>query len=493
MASHQPGTPPPIDRHSPIESSSAAAGLMSLPKVHLGSFSAMDIVGNMYNDDDGSARIAIPTEQRTAAAASPDIRTPPGDGPGSNGGGRTISNTEYMSMTSDGRAWAATTATGSASRPDPRATTSSPTPPTHNQNQYQPTRQASVLSSPSSLLPSGSISQQPMDTPPTEVGSPSPSATPKSLSYLPPGAASPHYTTPTKSYPSENTGMAGIGSGGGSGSVRTTSGYSRPGRPPSSSPPPQEQPPSRDRGVRSPYSAAAELSQQQPNEVLDGFRDVADDAAAAVPGPSQQRQSQRRSTTNPSPPNPSPDLRKMNLEPYGATNGLVGMQEPLYGLPSSSRRKTSQYYPQTSQNLPVNVNQVSPYPSMPSASPQQQQPYVNDPQPQLQTRGGPKVASVVVEEVCIECMMRDRDMADIDVLGEGVWERESDASYHELVRMEEEADYRARMSGTPSSSMDYHQSTGRPRARGGPLTSDNLKVWLTMVCIRPPSIIIRHT
>ncbi|BEI79673.1 hypothetical protein CcaverHIS002_0102020 [Cutaneotrichosporon cavernicola] len=36
------------------------------------------------------------------------------------------------------------------------------------------------------------------------------------------------------------------------------------------------------------------------------------------------------------------------------------------------------------------------------------------------------------EEICLECMMRDRDLADVDVVGHGVWERASDVALEEL-------------------------------------------------------------
>ncbi|OCF32661.1 hypothetical protein I316_05582 [Kwoniella heveanensis BCC8398] len=36
------------------------------------------------------------------------------------------------------------------------------------------------------------------------------------------------------------------------------------------------------------------------------------------------------------------------------------------------------------------------------------------------------------EEVCLECMMRDRDLADVIVSGEGIWERTSDADWRDL-------------------------------------------------------------
>lgn len=40
--------------------------------------------------------------------------------------------------------------------------------------------------------------------------------------------------------------------------------------------------------------------------------------------------------------------------------------------------------------------------------------------------------------VCVECMMRDRDMADIDVTGEGIWDGDSDLELREILRHEDE-------------------------------------------------------
>jgi hypothetical protein len=75
------------------------------------------------------------------------------------------------------------------------------------------------------------------------------------------------------------------------------------------------------------------------------------------------------------------------------------------------------------------------------------------------------------EEVCVECSMRDQDMADVDVTSPGIWARESDVHYEELLRreLEEEA-----MSISP-------QEQQRPRARGGRLTEGHLKLWITLV------------
>lgn len=79
--------------------------------------------------------------------------------------------------------------------------------------------------------------------------------------------------------------------------------------------------------------------------------------------------------------------------------------------------------------------------------------------------------SVPPEEVCVECAMRDQDMADVDVTGPGVWERESDVAYAELLRREldEEA------AGVPMS-----LDPAVPRARGDLLTEHHLKIWLAI-------------
>ena len=76
------------------------------------------------------------------------------------------------------------------------------------------------------------------------------------------------------------------------------------------------------------------------------------------------------------------------------------------------------------------------------------------------------------EEVCVECAMRDQDMADVDVTSPGIWDRESDVLYEELCRREAEED------AVGQASSDTHS---RPRAKGGKLTEENLKFWLSIV------------
>ncbi|THH21349.1 hypothetical protein EW146_g191 [Bondarzewia mesenterica] len=82
-----------------------------------------------------------------------------------------------------------------------------------------------------------------------------------------------------------------------------------------------------------------------------------------------------------------------------------------------------------------------------------------------------------MEEVCVECAMRDQDMADVDVTSPGIWERESDVAFHELLRREIDEDTQGIVSDDPE----------RPRARGGRLTEPNMKLWLSLNPKEPAS------
>nr|GAT56382.1 predicted protein [Mycena chlorophos] len=80
------------------------------------------------------------------------------------------------------------------------------------------------------------------------------------------------------------------------------------------------------------------------------------------------------------------------------------------------------------------------------------------------------------EEVCVECAMRDADLASIDVTSPGIWERESDVMFEELLRREVEDE---------ASGISFDES--RPRARGGLLSEQNLRVWLSINPREPAS------
>ena len=113
--------------------------------------------------------------------------------------------------------------------------------------------------------------------------------------------------------------------------------------------------------------------------------------------------------------------------------------------------------------------QYSPVSVSPNPRVQAQQPTYINPSP-VPAPINP-IQPLPAEEVCAECAMRDQDMADVDVTSPGIWARESDAHYEDLLRreLEEEA-----MCVQPQ---DQH----RPRARGGRLTTANLKLWLSLV------------
>ncbi|KZT58876.1 hypothetical protein CALCODRAFT_494339 [Calocera cornea HHB12733] len=107
-------------------------------------------------------------------------------------------------------------------------------------------------------------------------------------------------------------------------------------------------------------------------------------------------------------------------------------------------------------------------------------------------------------EVCLECLMRDREMADVDVTSPGAWARASDVWYEELVRREadERSDERERDrersrearsdEGPASASVSGEGNVPGPRervrARGQTvLTEGNLKVWTKMNPKEPAS------
>ncbi|KAF8625417.1 hypothetical protein AX15_005381 [Amanita polypyramis BW_CC] len=81
------------------------------------------------------------------------------------------------------------------------------------------------------------------------------------------------------------------------------------------------------------------------------------------------------------------------------------------------------------------------------------------------------------EEVCMECAMRDQDMADVDVTSPGVWDRESDVLYEELKQRQLEEETNGNLNIGPSG----------PRAISSRLTEQNLKLWLTLNPREPAS------
>lgn len=128
------------------------------------------------------------------------------------------------------------------------------------------------------------------------------------------------------------------------------------------------------------------------------------------------------------------------------------------------------YPQQPPDNPPITTSPPFPVPISSSPRAVQQSPrFVNAPLSGTQNPTYPR-PRVPREEVCLECAMRDQDMADVDVTSPGIWERDSDVYYQDLIRSEEEAI----SNGTPI-------PEDRPRSTGDILTETNLKLWLTMV------------
>jgi len=78
--------------------------------------------------------------------------------------------------------------------------------------------------------------------------------------------------------------------------------------------------------------------------------------------------------------------------------------------------------------------------------------------------------------------MRDQDMADVDVTSADVWERASDVLFQELKQRELEDETNGVVVDNPT----------RPRIKGGRLTEQNIKLWLSVVrianlCLRLPA------
>ncbi|KAL5484864.1 hypothetical protein ACEPAI_7506 [Sanghuangporus weigelae] len=154
-----------------------------------------------------------------------------------------------------------------------------------------------------------------------------------------------------------------------------------------------------------------------------------------------------------------------------SSNTRAVAQQPTYITPPSSP-------------TPIAVNPIYTYTD---ATPRygQQQRQQQQQQTYRPTTGYPSPPDG--REICVECAMRDQDMADVDVTSAGVWDRESDILYHELCRqeMEEEEERAARTKASSSSSESHqvlvrHKDPNRPRARGNRLTEPHLKLWNSM-------------
>ncbi|KAG8213801.1 hypothetical protein J3R82DRAFT_10513 [Butyriboletus roseoflavus] len=174
------------------------------------------------------------------------------------------------------------------------------------------------------------------------------------------------------------------------------------------------------------------------------------------------------------PPSPPAGARDMppTLYPSAMRHSPYPLQDSAVASRLSSANGISSSRPYSpTLAIPISSNPRA-YPQHPTyitpaaATPDHINPILsqNHPQPQ--------------EEVCVECAMRDQDMADVIVIGPGIWDRESDVLFEELLRREEEEE---------ASGILPSDFSSRPRARGGRLTEQNLKLWTTMTPKEPTS------
>lgn len=171
-----------------------------------------------------------------------------------------------------------------------------------------------------------------------------------------------------------------------------------------------------------------------------------------------QQQQQHDSNITPSRSASAP-YPNMQNKPYIAKHPSVALSAAPIINPSSSNPVTTS--PTSPRMLPSPAAQASPVPVQPLNNPPQ-------------TLGPPR-------ELCLECMMRDEDMIDVDVTSPGVWDRESDVWYHELCKREEEEERERNLHPSTSSGISSSASCSHPRARGTKLTEGNLVVWLNLV------------
>jgi len=176
----------------------------------------------------------------------------------------------------------------------------------------------------------------------------------------------------------------------------------------------------------------------------------------------------------PTPPTPTPSSRGL-LHPraaqqFGQVAGVSNPAQP--SRPSQSYAPVPSYPAFTP--LPLSLHDL-----IANESLNQQDHMVPLPQPRPKPQ----------EEVCVECMMRDRDLADVDVTSPGVWSRPRDADYEDLVRGDREEDLgsdtrsslaheRQSIAGNSSSS---RPASRRVRARDSRLTEEGIRKWILVV------------
>lgn len=152
--------------------------------------------------------------------------------------------------------------------------------------------------------------------------------------------------------------------------------------------------------------------------------------------------------------------RHPSLPAAGIGAGPSSTNNPKFSPPIMPLSASPGYNPPVSPNhraLPQHPTYITPTNAFTPINPV----YSKTPQPQ--------------EEVCVECAMRDQDMVDVDVTSPGAWERESDAAFEECRQRELEDESKGVVVDDPT----------RPKIKGGRLTEQNIKMWLSVVRVAP--------
>ncbi|KAM0752918.1 hypothetical protein T439DRAFT_323532 [Meredithblackwellia eburnea MCA 4105] len=182
----------------------------------------------------------------------------------------------------------------------------------------------------------------------------------------------------------------------------------------------------------------------------------------------------------------SPTPQNLHLGSNGSPNGAVG----TFSQQQQQQQQNSP--PQPSLGKQHQVPQPHQPVLQPSPTVQAQQAILTAASPPTAILNPPPHL-VPQPEICVECMMRDRDMIDVDVTGEGIWARDSDVDFDDVMRWEEEGSTSEEKAGgsregLAGGSRDSHQrgnqGRGKRLGRGQPLTTASLKLWTSM---NPPA------
>jgi hypothetical protein len=127
-------------------------------------------------------------------------------------------------------------------------------------------------------------------------------------------------------------------------------------------------------------------------------------------------------------PNSSPTAKRSLPRPPEAM--MLPVPSSTWPIPSTS--KPQQVQPQKSASILPIVSGLADAGPYPTTTPRQPGNGVGLGRPPSARAPLPKQ-----EEVCLECLMRDRDLADVAVTGPGCWSRQSDADWDDLKWREE--------------------------------------------------------